>query len=47
MLSGTLAATLLGRILGGKGVTRADEGKTKAAEETMKAGQDLSCCLIL
>ena len=39
MLLGTLGASLLGNILTGKGVIRADDGTIEAGEGTFRPGQ--------
>ena len=47
ILLGTLGAKLLGSLLTGKGVMRADECTIRAAAGTMRTGSDFLCCLIL
>ena len=47
MLLCTSGASLLGNLLTGKGTIRAAEGITRADEETIRAGQDFMCRLIL
>ena len=40
MLLGTLGTSLLGNLLTGKDINRADEGTIRAGEGTIRAGQD-------
>ena len=47
MLLCTSGASPLGNLLTGKGTIRAAEGITRADEETIRAGQDFMCRLIL
>ena len=47
MLLGTLGASLLGNLLGGKGTIKAGEGKIRAVEDKIRAGQDFWSNLIL
>ena len=47
MLLGTLGASLLGNLLGGKGTIKDGEGTTRAVEDKIRAGQDFTCNLIL
>ena len=46
---GTLGSSLLGNLLTGKGVKAKirRQGVIRAGEKTIRAGQDLWCCLIL
>ena len=46
MLLGTLGASLLGNLLGGKGTIKAGEGTTRTVEDKIRAGQDFTCNLI-
>ena len=47
MLLGTLGASLLGNLLGGKGTIKAGEGTIRAVEDKIRAGQDFWSNLIL
>ena len=47
MSLGTLGANLLGNQLTSKGTITAGESTVKAAEETIRAGWNVSCRLIL
>ena len=47
MLLGTLVASLLGNLLGGKGTIKAGEGTIRAVEDKIRAGQDFWSNLIL
>ena len=40
MLLGTLGASLLGNLLGGKGTIKAGEGTIRAVGDKIRAGQD-------
>ena len=47
MLLGTLGASLLGNLLGGKGTIKAGEGTIRAVEDKIRGGQDFWSNLIL
>ena len=47
MLLDTLDANLIGNLLAGTGVMRADKDTIRAGEGTIRVGQDVQCCLIL